>query len=110
MQIYSVNVAVFLGGNKPSRTGDVRGDISVNFSCDPDISSKLVRNINSLHFGIHVSYCFLCSLSLLAKIFFRLILFWRRYHAYKQKVLLKKMYCPSSKLNKELMKMDYRFS
>jgi len=47
-------------------------------------------------------------LSLLAKIFFRLILFWRRYHAYKQKVLLKKMYCPSSKLNKELMKMDYR--
>jgi len=42
LQIYSVNVAVFLGGNKPSRSGDVRGDISVNFSCDPDISSKLV--------------------------------------------------------------------
>ncbi|XP_042385676.1 zinc protease PQQL-like [Zingiber officinale] len=41
-QIYSVNVTVFLGGNKPSRTGDVRGDISVYFSCDPDISSKLV--------------------------------------------------------------------
>ncbi|KAK3161034.1 hypothetical protein QOZ80_1BG0070790 [Eleusine coracana subsp. coracana] len=41
-QVYSVNVAVFLGGNKPSRSGDVRGDISVNFSCDPDISSKLV--------------------------------------------------------------------
>ena len=49
MQIYSVNVAVFLGGNKPSRTGDVRGDISVNFSCDPDISSKLVCHIKSLH-------------------------------------------------------------
>ncbi|WOL03023.1 zinc protease PQQL-like [Canna indica] len=41
-QIYSVNVSVFLGGNKPSRTGDVRGDISVYFSCDPDISLKLV--------------------------------------------------------------------
>ncbi|OVA08489.1 Peptidase M16 [Macleaya cordata] len=41
-QIYSVGVSVFLGGNKPSRTGDVRGDISVNFSCDPDISPKLV--------------------------------------------------------------------
>ncbi|KAJ6803070.1 zinc protease PQQL-like isoform X1 [Iris pallida] len=41
-QIYSVGVSVFLGGNKPSRNGDVRGDISVNFSCDPDISSKLV--------------------------------------------------------------------
>lgn len=41
-QIYSAGVSVFLGGNKPSRTGDVRGDISINFSCDPEISSKLV--------------------------------------------------------------------
>ncbi|KAK9266627.1 hypothetical protein L1049_003579 [Liquidambar formosana] len=41
-QIYSAGVSVFLGGNKPSRTGDVRGDISINFSCDPDISSTLV--------------------------------------------------------------------
>lgn len=42
-QIYSAGASVFLGGNKPSRTGDVRGDISVNFSCDPDISWKLVE-------------------------------------------------------------------
>ncbi|XP_054811464.1 zinc protease PQQL-like isoform X1 [Prosopis cineraria] len=41
-QIYSVGVSIFLGGNKPSRTCDVRGDISINFSCDPGISSKLV--------------------------------------------------------------------
>lgn len=41
-QIYSAGVSVFLGGNKPSRVGNVRGDISVNFSCDPDISSTLV--------------------------------------------------------------------
>ncbi|GMH03369.1 hypothetical protein Nepgr_005208 [Nepenthes gracilis] len=41
-QIYSAGVNVFLGGNKPSRTGDVRGDISINFSCDPYISSTLV--------------------------------------------------------------------
>ncbi|KAF9615719.1 hypothetical protein IFM89_026134 [Coptis chinensis] len=41
-QVYSVGVSVFLGGNKPSRNGDVRGDLSVNFSCDPDISWKLV--------------------------------------------------------------------
>ncbi|RZC83405.1 hypothetical protein C5167_046191 [Papaver somniferum] len=41
-QIYSVGISVFLGGNKPSRTGDVRGYISVNLSCDPDISLKLV--------------------------------------------------------------------
>ncbi|GLT79042.1 hypothetical protein SLA2020_505520 [Shorea laevis] len=41
-QIYSAGVSVFLGGNKPSRTSDVRGDISINFSCDPEISSKLV--------------------------------------------------------------------
>lgn len=40
-QIYSVSVSIFLGGNRPSRTGDVRGDISINFSCDPGISSKL---------------------------------------------------------------------
>ncbi|KAI3421693.1 uncharacterized protein J3R85_011884 [Psidium guajava] len=41
-QIYSTGVSVFLGSNRPSRTGDVRGDISINFSCDPEISSKLV--------------------------------------------------------------------
>ncbi|KAL3535658.1 hypothetical protein ACH5RR_004119 [Cinchona calisaya] len=41
-QIYSVGVSVFLGGNKPSRIGNVRGDISINFSCDPEISSTLV--------------------------------------------------------------------
>ncbi|KAL2930027.1 Zinc protease PQQL-like [Bienertia sinuspersici] len=41
-QIYSAAVSVFLGGNKPSRTGDVRGDISINFSCDPSMSSTLV--------------------------------------------------------------------
>ncbi|GAY50432.1 zinc protease PQQL-like [Citrus sinensis] len=41
-QIYSASVSVFLGGNKHSRTGDVRGDISINFSCDPEISFKLV--------------------------------------------------------------------
>ncbi|KAK2986241.1 hypothetical protein RJ640_027336 [Escallonia rubra] len=41
-QIYSAGVSVFLGGNKPSRVDDIRGDITVNFSCDPDISSTLV--------------------------------------------------------------------
>ncbi|GFS43878.1 insulinase (Peptidase family M16) protein [Actinidia rufa] len=41
-QIYSAGVSVFLGGNKPSRISNVRGDISVNFSCDPDISTRLV--------------------------------------------------------------------
>ncbi|KAF2304050.1 hypothetical protein GH714_026651 [Hevea brasiliensis] len=41
-QIYSAGVSVFLGGNIPSRTGDIRGDISINFSCDPEISWKLV--------------------------------------------------------------------
>lgn len=46
-QIYSAEVSVFLGGNKPSRTADLRGDISVNFSCDPEISSKLVRSLFS---------------------------------------------------------------
>ncbi|KAI7988866.1 Zinc protease PQQL-like [Camellia lanceoleosa] len=40
--IYSAGISVFLGGNKPSRVDNVRGDISVNFSCDPDISTTLV--------------------------------------------------------------------
>ncbi|KAI3498808.1 hypothetical protein L1887_34593 [Cichorium endivia] len=37
-QIYSAVVSVFLGGNKPSRVGNAHGDISVNFSCDPDVA------------------------------------------------------------------------
>ncbi|CAI9259574.1 unnamed protein product [Lactuca saligna] len=41
-QIYSAGVSVFLGGNKPSRVGNARGDISVNFSCDPDVALALV--------------------------------------------------------------------
>jgi len=48
VQIYSTGVTVFLGGNRPSRTGDVRGDISINFSCDPEISLKLVISISIL--------------------------------------------------------------
>lgn len=36
-QIYSTGVSISLGGNRPSRTGDIRGDIRINFSCDPEI-------------------------------------------------------------------------
>lgn len=49
LQIYTVGVSVFLGGNKPSRTANVRGDISINFSCDPEISSKLVGDFFAVH-------------------------------------------------------------
>lgn len=41
-QIYSAGVSVFLGGNKPSRVGNARGDIRVNFSCDPGVALALV--------------------------------------------------------------------
>ncbi|XVF34974.1 hypothetical protein REPUB_Repub18cG0104500 [Reevesia pubescens] len=41
-QIYGASVYDFLDGNLPCITTDVRGDISINFSCDPQISSKLV--------------------------------------------------------------------
>lgn len=54
---------MFLGGNKPSRTADLRGDISVNFSCDPEISSKLVRSLFSYE-PITVSLSFRCHLAL----------------------------------------------
>lgn len=40
--MYSVSVSAFLGGSKPSRFGNVRGDVAVSFSCDPDIAWKLV--------------------------------------------------------------------
>lgn len=65
-QIYSACVSVFLGGNKPSRTGDVRGDVSINFSCDPEISSKLVC-ISLFYLSLlvvtkwHSSHCFSCG-------------------------------------------------
>lgn len=41
-QVYSAAVTVFLGGNKPSRSGNVRGDVAISFSCDPESSWKLV--------------------------------------------------------------------
>ncbi|KAL2635876.1 hypothetical protein R1flu_007355 [Riccia fluitans] len=41
-QVYSVSVSAFLGGSRPSRTGNVRGDVAINFSCDPDSAWKLV--------------------------------------------------------------------
>lgn len=41
-QVYSAAVTAFLGGNKPSRVGNVRGDIAISFSCDPEIAWKLV--------------------------------------------------------------------
>lgn len=54
-QIYSAGVSVFLGGNKPSRIGPVRGDISINFSCDPEISSKLVCTLSQSTFFYFIS-------------------------------------------------------
>ncbi|KAJ7536029.1 hypothetical protein O6H91_12G054400 [Diphasiastrum complanatum] len=41
-QVYSVSVSAFLGGSRPSRTGNVRGDVAISFSCDPQSSWKLV--------------------------------------------------------------------
>ena len=35
-------VSAFLGGSKPSRFGNVRGDVAISFSCDPDLAWKLV--------------------------------------------------------------------
>ncbi|KAI3780588.1 hypothetical protein L2E82_10572 [Cichorium intybus] len=41
LQAWAAGVSVFLGGNKPSRVGNARGDISVNFSCDPGVALAL---------------------------------------------------------------------
>lgn len=72
-QIYSAGVSVFLGGNKHSRTGDVRGDISINFSCDPEISFKLVsdsclfHHLLFLYLSVSIAYqlnFLVCAMSL----------------------------------------------
>ncbi|KAE8698399.1 Mitochondrial-processing peptidase subunit beta [Hibiscus syriacus] len=41
-QIYSASVLEFIDGDLPCLTGDIRGDIRIDFSCDPKISLKLV--------------------------------------------------------------------
>ncbi|KAM7276427.1 hypothetical protein ACFE04_018293 [Oxalis oulophora] len=42
-KIYSADVYAFFDDHyKPAKTGCVHGDISVNFSCDPEFSSKLL--------------------------------------------------------------------
>lgn len=43
LQVYSVSVSAFLGGSKPSRFGNVRGEVAVSFSCDPDVAWKSVN-------------------------------------------------------------------
>ncbi|XP_039014704.1 zinc protease PQQL-like isoform X2 [Hibiscus syriacus] len=41
-QIYSASVSEFIDGDLPCLTGDICGNIRIEFSCDPKISSKLV--------------------------------------------------------------------
>ncbi|KAH1105483.1 hypothetical protein J1N35_009251 [Gossypium stocksii] len=41
-QIYSASVSEFIHGDLPCLTGDIGGDIQIDFSCDPKISLKLV--------------------------------------------------------------------
>ncbi|XP_022732545.1 zinc protease PQQL-like isoform X2 [Durio zibethinus] len=45
-QIYSTSVSEFFDGDLPCLTGDIRGDIRIDFSCDPKISLKLLCNIS----------------------------------------------------------------
>lgn len=58
LKIYSTGVSVFLGGNKPSSDGNVRGDVSVNFSCKPDISSNLVSSLCAFLVVMLMHLCF----------------------------------------------------
>ncbi|KAJ8444244.1 hypothetical protein Cgig2_028125 [Carnegiea gigantea] len=41
-QIYSVSVDSDFGYSKPSKTADLEGEISIGFSCDPNVSATLV--------------------------------------------------------------------
>jgi hypothetical protein len=42
LQIYTVSVSPYLGGSRPSRSGGLRGDFAVSFSCDPEAAWTLV--------------------------------------------------------------------
>lgn len=41
-EIYSVSVDSDFGYSKPSKTADLEGEISIGFSCDPNVSATLV--------------------------------------------------------------------
>ncbi|KAL4556257.1 hypothetical protein LXL04_038903 [Taraxacum kok-saghyz] len=42
LRIYTTSVFVFLGCNKPELVGTDRGDMSIDFSCHPDLAEALV--------------------------------------------------------------------
>lgn len=42
MQIYTVSVDSNFGYSKPSKTADLEGEITIDFSCDPNVAATLV--------------------------------------------------------------------
>ena len=47
-QIYSVSVDSDFGHSKPSKTADLEGEISIGFSCDPNVSATLVSSSSNI--------------------------------------------------------------
>jgi hypothetical protein len=41
-EVYTVSVSAFFGAEAPSRQGNVRGDMAINFSCAPENAGRLV--------------------------------------------------------------------
>lgn len=89
VQIYSAGVSVFLGDYRPSRTGDVHADISIDFSCDPEISSKLVISISVLFLAFAGSEVDVLILVHFATCLDWLISLWMKYDFFKKKARLK---------------------
>ncbi|KAK9820030.1 hypothetical protein WJX72_005269 [[Myrmecia] bisecta] len=42
-EVYTVQIAPFFGAEAPSRTGSVRGDVGISFSCDPATAHRLIE-------------------------------------------------------------------
>lgn len=42
-QVYTVSVSPFFGAEAPSARGQLHGDVSIAFSCDPDNAARLIQ-------------------------------------------------------------------
>lgn len=57
MQIYSVSVDSNFGYSKPSKTADLEGEMTIEFSCDPNVSSALVSVLHRPEYYRLTSQC-----------------------------------------------------
>lgn len=62
-EIYTVTASSFFGMEAPSREGNLRGDVAVRFSCDPQAAPRLVRRLLPPRPRIYLRSCSLGHLA-----------------------------------------------